>query len=208
MASPRTVDIPVKVSLATMDRRSHREMDRHQLRAENDKLRDSLLSVTWDTIGIGLAEYEYAVGRVGTGIKRVYLAGPMTGVALHNFPAFKAAAAKLRAIGIEVFNPAENVPAGHDAIKEEAKRRAHYMRQDITAITGWPGGPDPVDAVVVLPDWWKSRGARLEIENALQLNVPILYADTLRPVSTAEMVRAHEYKHPDYLLGGHDGVAA
>ena len=35
----------------------------------------------------------------------VYLAGPMTGIAEFNFPAFDAAAAKLRDLGYVVFNP-------------------------------------------------------------------------------------------------------
>ena len=41
---------------------------------------------------------------------RVYIAGPMTGLPDFNYPAFNAAAAKLRALGLEVLNPAENPP--------------------------------------------------------------------------------------------------
>ena len=39
---------------------------------------------------------------------RVYVAGPMTGIAEHNFPAFNAAAASLRAAGWHVENPADH----------------------------------------------------------------------------------------------------
>ena len=39
---------------------------------------------------------------------RIYLAGPMRNYPRNNFPAFDAAAAKLRADGHEVFNPAEH----------------------------------------------------------------------------------------------------
>ena len=38
---------------------------------------------------------------------RLYLAGPMTGLPELNFPAFHAEAARLRALGYEVVNPAE-----------------------------------------------------------------------------------------------------
>jgi hypothetical protein len=39
---------------------------------------------------------------------RVYLAGPMTGLPEFNYPAFNAEAARLRALGYQVENPAEN----------------------------------------------------------------------------------------------------
>ena len=39
---------------------------------------------------------------------RLYLAGPMTGLPLWNFPAFATAAAALRADGHTVFSPAEH----------------------------------------------------------------------------------------------------
>ncbi|MBT9158943.1 MAG: hypothetical protein DDT26_00192 [Dehalococcoidia bacterium] len=41
---------------------------------------------------------------------RIYISGPMTGLHDLNFPAFRDAAAKLRAIGYEVVNPAELNP--------------------------------------------------------------------------------------------------
>ncbi|MFU7262033.1 DUF4406 domain-containing protein, partial [Pseudomonas aeruginosa] len=41
-------------------------------------------------------------------IQRIYLAGPMTGLPEHNFPAFHAEAARLRSLGYQVENPAEH----------------------------------------------------------------------------------------------------
>ena len=40
--------------------------------------------------------------------QRIYLAGPMTGLPDHNFPAFRAAAEGLQQAGWEVVNPADN----------------------------------------------------------------------------------------------------
>ena len=40
-------------------------------------------------------------------MNRLYLAGPMTGIEDLNFPAFHAEAARLRALGYTVINPAE-----------------------------------------------------------------------------------------------------
>jgi len=40
-------------------------------------------------------------------MKTIYLSGPMSGLPGFNFPAFHAAAAKLRADGFTVLNPAE-----------------------------------------------------------------------------------------------------
>ena len=40
-------------------------------------------------------------------MKRIYLSGPMSGLPELNFPAFHAEAARLRALGFEVVNPAD-----------------------------------------------------------------------------------------------------
>lgn len=61
-----------------------------------------------------------ARSRVG----RVYLAGPMTGIADYNFPAFNAAAARLRAVGFDVVNPADHgVVEGAEPVGISASER-------------------------------------------------------------------------------------
>ena len=79
---------------------------------------------------------------------RLYVAGPMSGLPLLNFPTFREAAAALRARGFEVVNPAEiniDPSAGWQAC----------MRADIAQLV-------TCDALALLPGWEKSRGARLE----------------------------------------------
>ncbi|WP_427184821.1 DUF4406 domain-containing protein [Bordetella bronchialis] len=79
---------------------------------------------------------------------KVYLAGPMTGLPALNHPAFHDAAGRLRARGIEVVNPAE-------IVKDHGLAWADCMRRDIPELV-------TCEAIVLLPGWEASRGARLE----------------------------------------------
>ncbi len=92
--------------------------------------------------------------------QRLYLAGPMSGYAEHNYPEFNRAAALLRAEGYQVFNPAENAD---DGVRHP---RSFYMRKDIPALMD-------CDAIAVLPNWQQSRGACLEMWIAIDLDMPI-----------------------------------
>lgn len=96
--------------------------------------------------------------------KKVYLAGPMSNIQFHNFPAFDCAAQHLREQGHHVVSPAE--------LDDPATRKAAFNDFDGTGYTGATWGEylgrdvqivaDEVNAVMVLPGWQKSRGARLE----------------------------------------------
>lgn len=91
---------------------------------------------------------------------KVYVSGPMTGYPEHNYPAFKAAAKKLREAGFETLDPSENYD-GKDGLP-----RAAYFRLDAENVLR-------ADAVVVLPNWQDSRGARLEVMLANELGLPV-----------------------------------
>lgn len=136
-------------------------------------------------------------------VRVLYLAGPMTGLPQHNFPAFMKAAERLRHQGYTVFNPAEN-PATNGIINP----RSYYMRLDIFAIIGSTVYANPVDGIAVLPDWFRSRGARLEVEIGLELGVPIFWAETMEPLTEDDWELAREFSHPEYFRGLHTGVAA
>ena len=106
-----------------------------------------------------------------------YLAGPMRGHVEYNFPAFHAAAAKLRAHGLDVWSPAEHDvnQDGFDPAKDTAQPMRHYMKRDLPAVLD-------ADMVCVLPGWEKSQGARLEVHVAQTCGIPVYEAETLRPV--------------------------
>ena len=91
---------------------------------------------------------------------KIYIAGPMTALADLNFPAFHAEAARLRALGHEVINPAEINPDKHMTWRE-------CMRTDIAALVF-------CDAVQLLPGWENSKGATLEHHIAERLGLHIL----------------------------------
>ena len=95
--------------------------------------------------------------------KRVYIAGPMTGLPDFNFPAFNAMAATMRAEGWHVENPAEH---GH----VDGAEWGDYLRYDIGRLA-------TCEAVMLLPGWSKSRGACLEVSIARQLDMPIMLAE-------------------------------
>ena len=94
---------------------------------------------------------------------RVYIAGPMTGLPEHNYPAFHAAAAKLRAQGFEVESPAE--PG-----QVEGWAWADYMRRGLQQML-------TCDTIALLPDWHESRGAMIELRLAESLGMRTILID-------------------------------
>jgi len=104
-----------------------------------------------------------------THVKRIYVSGPMTGHADFNFPAFHAAAARLREAGWEPINPAENFGGRTDLPRET------YLRADVILLA-------QCEAIAMLPGWEESRGAKLEYLLARELNMPAFDAETLQPL--------------------------
>lgn len=105
----------------------------------------------------------------------VYIAGPMRGHKLFNFPAFDAAQRRLEQLGFDVINPAEldrragcnpeklDVTDSFDwqSIPEEYLGPGHSVRdvflRDTDAVCRH------VDVIYRLPGWEKSRGANAEV---------------------------------------------
>lgn len=103
---------------------------------------------------------------------RLYIAGPMSGIPEHNFPAFKQAAHRLRRMGHEVVSPVEMDEAdGFDGKTEPdtdpgSNRWAEFLARDIIVVVG-------VDGIVVIDGWENSRGAALEVHVARELGKTI-----------------------------------
>jgi hypothetical protein len=100
---------------------------------------------------------------------KLYIAGPMRGQPLMNFPRFNVTAMKFRKKGHIVFNPAEaDVNAdGFNPETDKPLELAHYMVRDLPEVC-------QADAVVVLPDWQHSQGACMEVMTAIALGKTIL----------------------------------
>lgn len=98
-----------------------------------------------------------------------YLAGPMSGIPQFNFPLFYRVTETLRIAGMDVVSPAElddqedkgaamSSPDGDhtNRVHMGNKTWADFLARDVKLIA------DKVQGIIFLPDWHKSRGARLE----------------------------------------------
>ena len=92
---------------------------------------------------------------------KIYLSGKMTGLPDYGYPAFQAAAERLRAQGVQVISPHEITPTGVGPWTWE-----QHMRADLAALL-------TCDVVVLLHGWETSRGAQLEktVAEAIGLKV-------------------------------------
>lgn len=117
---------------------------------------------------------------------RIYIAGPMRGLPLFNFPAFDAAAKKLRAMGHEVVSPAElDRAVGFDpatSVPDDAFMRRALAR-DLVAVT-------ECDAIALLHGWQNSQGTRLELSLARMLGLKVLDANTGEPPHESILLEA------------------
>ena len=99
-------------------------------------------------------------------INRVYISGPMTGFDDFNVPAFNAEAARLRAMGLDVVNPAELNPQQPPPSWEQC------MRNDIAALM-------TCDTLALLSGWELSDGANLELHIAHRVGIRIVNASEI-----------------------------
>lgn len=98
---------------------------------------------------------------------KIYIAGPMSHIPQFNFPYFDHIANTLRALGYDVVSPAElDDPEFRAKVLEEGitGEETHLLgawgdclARDVKLLSD--GG---INGIVLLPDWQKSRGARLE----------------------------------------------
>lgn len=116
---------------------------------------------------------------------RIYIAGPMTGKKDHNFPAFEAAAKRLRDDGHFVINPAELSVMFGKPETVEASFKAYYDEAAQSAPDGWYIIAKSVmdadlaalrscHAIYALRGWEQSRGAKKELAEAIAHGLEIM----------------------------------
>ena len=99
--------------------------------------------------------------------KRVYIAGPMSGLNEWNAHAFERCEACLKRKGAaDVFNPATKERIA--AFERGEATRERLMLEDLQAVLD-------ADAVVLLTDWNESFGAMCEVNVALQTGKAMYY---------------------------------
>jgi hypothetical protein len=89
----------------------------------------------------------------------IYVAGPMTGLPDFNYPAFRAAAAQLRALGYDVEDPSTNenpTPGDYHG----------WLRAGLAQLIR-------CDGVALLDGWEASGGARLEVNVGATLGMRV-----------------------------------
>lgn len=96
-----------------------------------------------------------------------YLAGPMTGYAEYNYPAFESACLSLRDAEIVVKSPHELFP--EDPAEIRGKRPyEEYMTACLKLLEECKG-------IILLAGWPTSPGAMRELERAIELELPVYY---------------------------------
>ena len=112
--------------------------------------------------------------------RKIYIAGPMRGIPLYNFPEFDKAAEKLFNEGWDPVNPAEldrelgyhpeEMPVSFDWNSlPEGFPLKEIVAKDIDALT-------ECDAIYMLAGWERSKGAKAELAVAIWLGLEVLFA--------------------------------
>jgi nucleoside 2-deoxyribosyltransferase len=106
---------------------------------------------------------------------KYYLAGPMRGLPDSNYGAFAEARERLRRSGYDVHCPAEGAtePATDDSY-------APQMAGCLDAVL-------KSDALIVLPGWGKSEGAKVEVAVAVATGKPVFAYHRHRPHPVEEL---------------------
>lgn len=134
-------------------------------------------------------------------MSRIYVAGPMTGKAQYNAPAFHAAQEHLTALGHSVVTPFDTNSRVWQRTKgrvfDPAVDKCEYgdptlnlmVAEDMIEVCN-------ADAVAVLPGFEQSKGTTAELVVATLLGKRILDAETGLDISIGVHVRVNRYTPP------------
>lgn len=99
--------------------------------------------------------------------KTFYLAGPMTGLPNFNYDGFERAKMMLEDHMLEIKSPHEAF--AHESEEVRARRsKAFYMAHSVNLLM-------TCNAIILLPGWSKSEGARTELGLALSCGYSVYY---------------------------------
>ena len=107
----------------------------------------------------------------------IYVAGPMSHYPDYNRAAFERACQQLRAHGFEVLSPHENGQPGPEVDPESVW--AYYMKLDLHMVAD-------ANLVAVLDGWECSRGAKIEVQIAHFMHIPVLPLGVILQIAATE----------------------
>jgi hypothetical protein len=124
----------------------------------NEEIIDAEVLDEGITVNAGAGEIVEAIEH---GMSKMYLSGPMDNVEDFNHPLFHRVAQEFRNVNFAVCNPAEFFDG------DKTRERKEYMREAFKYIL-------EADTIVLLPGWEESKGARLEVAMATELDLTIM----------------------------------
>lgn len=114
---------------------------------------------------------------------KYYLAGPMSGIPHHNYPSFAEARQRLRSMGYEIFCPAEY--AENEGYKSDTPVTKEWVQGKMRIFLSTIA--NECDAVIVLPGWPQSEGAKVEVTVATAVGKPVFAYHRHRPQVLEEL---------------------
>jgi len=141
--------------------------------------------------------------------RKAYLAGPMRGIPLYNFPAFDAARDRLVDRGWDVISPADldravgldpaDLPPDHDWRSWGEASPNSTIKRDIAGVL-------ESDALFLLPGWENSVGAKAEVGVATWAGLPVTLAvEYLKTGVLTDSPEAHAPDGAEMDMGTHAG---
>ena len=97
---------------------------------------------------------------------KIYLSGPMTGIPEGNRPLFHLETLRLRELGFDIVNPAENDD------ESETRSYSDCLRTDLRQLLD-------CDAIAMLPCWYDSKGANIEYQLARDIGLTLFNVSDL-----------------------------
>ena len=104
-------------------------------------------------------------------MKTIYISGPMSNIENSNLDEFDEAEKQLKQLGFDVLNPHKICEELNIRFFEMGKvpHYEDYLKEDIIQMLS------KCDTVLVLPCWRQSKGAKLEIANAIACGLDVAF---------------------------------